>query len=255
MTTDNTLPSGIHDLLQLAGEMADGLGLHGPWLRMTQTPEGAFRAMLERLREAEMRYGEARAAKGAAGKESTAADKALTDWLTRSRGFLTAVFGRKWSEGWLQVGATSRSTAIPKRMEPRMALARGMVHYLAKNPQHEYPVAGLTAKVGGAMRERLVRAQRDLRAAKSQCILKKRARDAAERALRRKMRQVVVILGVSIRPDDARWLAFGLKRPQRSLGTARSALAPGRDATLSEPVVLPAAEPSEPITTHDAVAA
>lgn len=30
--------------------MAEGLGLHGPWLWMTQTPEPAFRAMLERLR-------------------------------------------------------------------------------------------------------------------------------------------------------------------------------------------------------------
>ncbi len=48
--------------------------------------------------------------------------------------------------------------------------------------------------------------------------VKKRARDAAERALRRKMRQVVVVLGVSIRPGDARWLDFGLNRPLRSLG-------------------------------------
>jgi hypothetical protein len=252
MTTDNTLPSGIHDLMRLGGEMAEGLGLHGPWLRMTQTPEPAFRAMLERLRQAEMRYGEARAAKGDAGKESTAADKVLTHWLTRARGFLTAFFGRKWSEGWLQIGASSRSTAIPKRMEPRIALARGVVDYFAKNPKHAYPVASLTAKEGEAIRERLVRAQRDLRMAKADCIVKKRARDAAERTLRRKMRQVVVILGVSIRRDDARWLDFGLNRSQRSLGEKRPAGLPAAGIIVETAALL---SPETPSANDDVMAA
>jgi len=69
------------------------------------------------------------------------------------------------------------------------------------------------------------------------------------------MRQVVVILGVSIRADDARWLDFGLNRPQPSLGSARSVLAPETAAPLSAPVLLPAAEASEPTTADAAMAA
>ncbi|MBA3832144.1 MAG: hypothetical protein H0X34_09675 [Chthoniobacterales bacterium] len=239
MITDNTLPSGIHDLLRLGGEMAEGLRLHGPWLKMTQTPEAGFQTMLERLRRAEIIYGEARAAKADAGKESTAADKVLTDWLVRTRAFLTAVFGNRWSESWLQLGVTSRRTAIPKRMEPRISLARGMAHYLGKNPQYEYPVAHITEKDGEAIRQRMVKAQRELRAAKADCIVKKRARDGAERALRRKMRQVVVILGVSIRPEDRRWLDFGLHRPLRSLGTRRLIVSEEAGPSVSTPLVLP----------------
>lgn len=199
-----------------------------------------------------MGYGEARAAKGEAGKQSTAADKVLTDWLVRSRGLLTIVFGRKWSEGWLQIGATSRSTAIPKRMEPRIALARGMIHYFAKNPRRESSMVGLTAKDGEAIRERLVRAQRDLRKIRAECIVKKRARDAAERALRRKMRQGVVILGVSIRTDDARWLDFGLNRPQRSLGEKRPADLPAAGVTVGTAAVL---SPETPSTNDDVMTA
>ena len=243
MKKDNTLPSGIQDLMQLAGEMADGLAIHGPFLKMTQTPEGAFRAMLERLLQAETRFGEARAAKGEAGKESTAADKGLANWLTRARGLLSTFFGQRWSERWLQAGVTSGRTAIPKRMALRIALARGFVDYFGKTPHHEHADSGMSHAHGAAVLGRLVQAQRDLRRAKADCLVKKRARDAAERAMRRKMRQVVVILGVTIRANDPRWLDFGLNRPQPAPGEAAPAAVPQGAAESSAPISLPTAEP------------
>jgi hypothetical protein len=252
MTTDNTLPSGIHDLLRLGGEMAEGLKLHGPWLKMTQTPEAGFRATLERVRKAEAIYGEARAAKGDAGRESTAADKVLTDWLVRARAFLTTILGKRWSESWLQVGVTSRRTAVPKRMEPRIALARGVVDYLTSNPQYSYSIAQITGKDGEAIRQRMLKAQRALRAAKADGIAKKRVRDAAERALRRKMRKVVVILGVSIRANDPRWLDFGLNRPQRLAGGRRLAVPQETGENTSAPLALPNVKPE---AADDSVAA
>ena len=132
-------------------------------------------------------------------RNQVAADKVLTNWLVRMRCFLGVVLGRRWSERWLDVGVVNRRTAIPKRMAPRVALAAGMIQWMEKNPDYEIPAAGITAENGKAIRERMVQAQRELRAAKAACLVKKRARDAAERTLRRKMRQVVVILGVSIR--------------------------------------------------------
>src|SRR4051812_535168 len=122
MKTDNTLPSGIHDLMKVAGDMADGLKLHGLWLKMTQTPEGEFRAMLEQLRKAETSHAEARAAKAEAGQESIAGDEALMNWLVRARSILAIIFGQRWSERWLQAGFTHGRTNVPKRMEARIAL-------------------------------------------------------------------------------------------------------------------------------------
>ena len=253
MNTDNTLPSGIDDLKKLGGDIAEGLKLHGPWLKMTQTPEAAFRAVLGRLDQAETLYGEARASKGEIGKQSVAADKVLTDWLVRTRALLTSVLGQRWSERWLEVGVVSRRTAVPKRMAPRVALAAGMIHWMEKNPDYEMPVAGITAENGKAIRERMVQAQRELRAAKAACLVKKRARDAAERTLRRKMRQVVVILGVSIRPEDRRWLDFGLNRPLRSLGNRPAAA--GIGATESESVLPVTFQTDSPDSADAAVAA
>ena len=43
---------------------------------------------------------------------------------------------------------------------------------------------------------------------------RKRARDAAEKHLRRKMRGTVLLLSVALDPGDPRWLAFGLHIPK-----------------------------------------
>jgi hypothetical protein len=51
------------------------------------------------------------------------------------------------------------------------------------------------------------------------------------------MRQVVVILGISIRADDSRWLDFGLNRPQRSLGSR--SVAPASTGSAETGSVLP----------------
>jgi hypothetical protein len=246
MKTDNTLPSGIHDLMKLADDMAGGLKRHGPWLQMTQTPEAEFRALLGRLRQTEAPYGEARAAQARAGEESIAADGALTAWLVRTRAFLTIFLGRRWSVRWLPVAGAGGRTCIPKRIEPRLALAGGILEFLAANPKCTLPGAGITPENGAALRGRLVQARRDFQAAKAESRARKEARDAAERALRQKMRQVVVILGVSITPGDARWLHFGLNRPRQSVAPRR----PGTNRTTEpspiEPVNLPCPQPAQP---------
>ncbi len=203
---------------------------------MTQTPEAAFRAMLARLREAEARYADARVALGEAGRESTAADKVLTKWLVRSRSFLTLVCGN-WPVVCLQIGLPLRRSAVPKRMALRLQMAAGLVAFFARDLKSNLPQGGLTAEHGGAVHERLERAQRELRLARVECRQKKRARDAAERALRRKMRQVVVILGISIRADDRRWADFGLRQPQRGLLRGRGLATPA--AAASESITLP----------------
>ncbi|MDQ6765673.1 MAG: hypothetical protein M3Z22_06185 [Verrucomicrobiota bacterium] len=79
----------------------------------------------------------------------------------------------------------------------------------------------------------------------------KRAWDAAERALRRKMRQAVVILGVTIRGHDQRWLDFGLNRPQRAPGGKRALVSPAGEAVAEARIVWPLTTTAN---TDDAVA-
>lgn len=226
MKIDNTLPSGIHDLMQLGEHMAGGLKSHGHFLKMAQTPEGEFRALLARLRAAETRLSEARVALGAAGKASTAEDRALTRFLARAKLAFCIVFGRKWSERWLAAGFIHRRTSVPKPMRPRMALARSVACYLVRNPGDAYPRCGVTAREAGAAHRRLWQAQCKLRDARALFAAKKQARDETERALREKMRQVVVILGVTIRPENPRWLDFGLVQPKpRAAASTRHELA------------------------------
>ena len=58
----NTLPSGIHDLMQLAEDMAHGLEIHGPWLKTTQTKPAEFRAAFDDVRQNEAAFATTRRA-------------------------------------------------------------------------------------------------------------------------------------------------------------------------------------------------
>lgn len=100
-------------------------------------------------------------------------------------------------------------------------LARGVTGFLARNQEYELAALQVTGEDGREVLGRMLTAPKQLRAATMECAAKKRTRDALERTLRRKMRQVVVILGVTIRAQDGRWLAFGLNRPARSAGVRR----------------------------------
>jgi hypothetical protein len=57
--------------------------------------------------------------------------------------------------------------------------------------------------------------------AASNCIVKKRLRNAAKDVLRRTMYQVIRTLDSTIAPNDPRWLAFGLNQPTSSSSRRR----------------------------------
>jgi len=209
----NTLASGIDDLLFLAGRIAHGLETHGPWLGMTQVPADEFRRILDEVGKAETAWSAARSAKEYSQTRMAAADEALAAWLEKARLVMMLARGAKWSKRWIETGFTNREANVPKRIEPRIALARRVVFFLALHPYFGVPFADVTAALGRSIYERMIHARAALDAAVTDCIMKKRQRDAAERVVRRMMRQVIRILGATIAPADQRWLAFGLNRP------------------------------------------
>jgi hypothetical protein len=212
----NTLPSGVDELLQLAETMAHGLERHGPWLRMMEMDAVEFREALESLRRSEMAFATLRSEKAAAGKWMSAADQALIEWLGKARLAVMLARGSKWSEAWLDSGFIHRSTDVPKAMAPRIELAHRVVDFFARNPQFGVAHASVTATHGRKAYDDAVSAHRVRGQLVSECINAKKLRDDAEQNLRRKMGQVVRMLGASIKPNDARWLAFGLNQPPNS---------------------------------------
>lgn len=237
--TANTFPSGIGDLFQLASHIGEGLALHGPWLG-TLPPASAFQETRTRLCEAEDAFAVARASKAAASTRVQTADESLTAWLGKARLVVMLAKGGQWSEAWVEAGFTQRGTHVPKQVGARVALARRVVASFARHGEREVAFAGVTAAHGAAIFEEMCAAQTGLRAATEDALGKKRARDLAEKALRREMRCVVIFLSVLLSPGDERWLAFGLNRPRRD---AR-ARPPARGSKVAPAIIpLPPVEP------------
>ena len=146
----------------------------------------------------------------------SAADQAVSEWLAKARLAVMLARGTKWSESWLDTGFVHRSTDVPKAMAPRIELARRVVDFFARNPQFGVAHAHVTATHGRKAYDDAVGAQRIRRQLVSECSNAKKLRDEAEQNLRRKMGQIVRMLSASIKANDARWFAFGLKQPRTS---------------------------------------
>ena len=238
--TANTLPSGIGDLAILATHIGTGLAAHSPWLG-TLPSAAAFHETLRKLTESEDAYAIARAGKAAAGTRFHAADDALTAWLGKARLVLMLAKGAQWSETWVEAGFTQRGTNVPKQMAARVALVPRVAGFFTRNGEWEMPVAGVTAAHGAAVSGEMRAAQAGLRAASQDALVKKRARDLAEKTLRWEMRRVVIFLSVLLSPGDARWLAFGLNRPRPD---APVSVAARRSGVAAAVIALPPAEPA-----------
>jgi hypothetical protein len=210
----NTLPSDADELMQMAETMANGLERHGQWLRTMEMQAVEFRETLETLRRNQAAFSTFRNEKAAAGKWVSAADEAITEWLGKARLAVMLARGQKWSVAWLDAGFAHGSTDVPKAMAPRIELTQKAVDFFARNPQFGVAHANVTATYGRKVYENAVSAQRVRQQLVSECINAKRIRDEAEQDLRRKMGRVVRMLSASIKPNDARWFAFGLKQPR-----------------------------------------
>ena len=208
----NTLPSGIHDLLGLATRMLAGRETHGPWLRLGTAEE--FGCALAAMRTAESAFATARTCRAEVGRRGAAADAALTAWLAKARLVLMLALGGEWSERWLASGFTHRGTNVPKRLGARIELARRVVEFLESHPEYAVPFANVTASGGRALHEEITTSAREMREAACEAGGLKRIRDAAEKHLRWKMRGTVGILSVVLDKSDPRWLAFGLNMPK-----------------------------------------
>lgn len=236
----NTLPSGINDLSLLAERIAQGLETYGPWLGITQIPADELRRIFDEAGKAETVWSAAMNAKSYSQTRRAAADEALATWLEKARLVMMLARGAKWSKRWIETGFTHRGRNVPKGIERRIGLARRVVIFLALHPNFGVPFADVTAACGRSIYERMIQARAARDVAMTDCMIKKRQRDAAERLLRRTMRQVILILGATIAPTDPRWFAFGLNQPTQRSSRTRHVHRRNFAEVLAEPILLPA---------------
>lgn len=238
--SQNPLPTEINDLVSLAKRIAHGLETHGPWLGITQISADEFRRILDQAAKTETAWSGAARAKRYSQNLMAAADEALSAWLEKARLVMMLARGPKWSEHRIETGFTNRGMNVPKAIEPRIALARRVVFFLALHPTFGVPFADVTAARGRSIYERMVQARAAREVAITDCVNKKRERDAAERVLRRTMRQVILILGATIDPVDSRWFEFGLNPPAPRASRTRHIQRRAFAGEIGEPILLPA---------------
>jgi hypothetical protein len=224
LMVQRTVPLGIHDLIRLGESLAHGLENCGPGLQIMQAQPAEFRAALANLRESEAACARLRSEKAAARKWMHAADEALTDWLAKARLAVMLARGVQWSQAWLEAGFTHQGTGVPKAVDSRIELARRVIVFFAHNPQFGVAHANVTASHGRKLYDDIVSARQVRRQLITECSHAKTARDAAERKLRQKMRQVTVLLSVRAKATESRGHAFRLHQP-RVRSSKRRALA------------------------------
>ncbi|MBV9126641.1 MAG: hypothetical protein JO117_01005 [Verrucomicrobia bacterium] len=209
----NNLPTTANAILALGNCMLAGLQALGASLGITQITPAAFEARLTAFSEASGGFNAARSAQGSGYEAFHAADAVLAAWLATAKAMFTARRGARWSEAWAAAGFTNHSTAIPKLIAGRLALAGGMAAYFPAHPGAEVPALGVTAaraaELQGATRDAQQAAGRATVALKQAGA----AREAARVGLATMMRALVCILNATLAKDDSRWLSFGLNIP------------------------------------------
>ncbi len=193
--------------------MKMGLTALASTLGITQMTATSFGALLAAFKAALGNYNQARGNEQGAYDLFHAKVADLSSWLQVVRGVLVGYFGNRYTTRWAEAGFVQPSTAIPTKIEDRIALAEKLGQFFTANPNYE--VAGLNATAAqatvlltaaNAAEDPLLQAQT---AAKSTLDLLV----AAETKLITNMRMLIGILKGLLSPADPRWASFGLNIP------------------------------------------
>ena len=208
-----TLPTNAGLLLGLGNKMHVGLVELGQPLGITQITPAAFQTILNAFSNADNTFNAARSARQVASDTYQEALAVLDEWLLTTKNVLAGRFGVRWSTAWAQAGFVNHSTAIPRKLEDRIALAGRLVAFFTVNPTAEVPNMLVTAARGRSLQTAVLTSQATLmNSVRTQEMLSQSWTDAFT-ALSDKMWSLIKLLQATLDDDDPRWLAFGLPMP------------------------------------------
>ncbi len=209
----NKLPTHLDELAMLAEDAADGAHQLEATLGLKQNTEAAIRADLADLTAKRSAYDTVASDSAAKGTAVTVARYSARAFLTSTRDVFKNFFGAKPSAAWVAAGWPANSIAVPATSELLLPLLQSVEHYLTANPARENAPLNLTAARAAALHTARTTASS---AANQQGQAERAAREASDVSadkLRKRLRGLIDELGQLLTPLDARWLAFGLKRP------------------------------------------
>jgi hypothetical protein len=213
--------------LALAEDMADGAHDHGAAINLKQNDEAAIRADLATARTAFNDYNKARGASADFHVTLLLADTNAYKFIKAASAVLAQNLGQYWSAAWQPTGFPDQSTGVPKTQDGRFSLCQSLADFFTANPAMEIntPKLIVTAAAAQACHDAIDAARKGVNDGITDTGAKKMACDAAESALRVRMRGLINELGQLLDDNDPLWQAFGLTTP-------------GSDATPDSPTAL-----------------
>lgn len=211
----NALPKNLDGLMTLAEDAADGAHTHGVTVGLLQNTEAKIRADLAALIAANQHFDNMTGDNPAMTTGVTVARSNARAFAVLLRDTLKPAFGNQASQSWVPVGFTAQSIAVPSTGEKLLPLLMSMKNFLTDNPAYEVNTTKvvLTATLAGTLHEALsaTRSARNSHDTDGSTALT--GRTNAEAKLRLRLRGLIGELESLLDAMDARWLAFGLKRP------------------------------------------
>lgn len=137
---------------------------------------------------------------------------AAYDFGHAARDVLKNFLGRTHSEAWRPTGFI-RNLEVPRPEAGLMAMLAALSAYFTAHPAYENPALNVTATRAEALLASLTTARQAFDALKGGCRTEREARDAAVKAMHRRLGHLLQELKQVLSPLDPRWLEFGLNMP------------------------------------------
>ena len=133
-------------------------------------------------------------------------------FIRNAVGLLGAVFGRRFSATWTQLGFV-RNLRVPWTHAGRQLILRCTAAYLESHPDAQSTACGVTAQRARELSTAYDAALAAVQRARTNVRAGRNARTAAMKALLKLMNDLLHELAVVLAPDDVRWRGFGFNIP------------------------------------------
>jgi len=210
---NNAIPRSRSDLFTLGEKAADGLNAHESSIGIMHNTEVVTRSELATARTANNLFQAAKAARLSTTEAQDAADANGVKFITAARDVLKTKLGASYSQAWAEAGFTSNSLAVPRTIGKRMELLKSLELYFTAHPAHEVAALNVAHGQAATLHEALSTAVSAANAGRGDQRGRREASDAAEEALRSRLRGLVGELTQLIGDTDERWLDFGFRVP------------------------------------------
>lgn len=207
------LPKTSAGLINLGTDNVSGMQAYATTLGIKLITTAQCQANLTAFVQQDGLYNAARSADQAASDAYQATLGPIYEWVLGVSNTLATKFGTRWNTEWAQAGFTNHTTAIPTKIEDRLALTLALVNFFTANPSFEVPSLNQTAAYGTALRDAAIAAQQAWTVARIRFNDAGTAWNTAYTTLTDGMRALLRNLSSVLGNEDPRWLSFGFIMP------------------------------------------